>query len=90
MTPRPARHLVRAMLRATGFHGATLPPLGVYILAERLGDAVLVRHEMAHWAQYERMGALRYYLTYAWQVLRYGYHNAPMELEAREAAIRTD
>ena len=78
------------MLRATGFHGVTLPPLGVYILAERLGDAVLVRHEIAHWAQYERMGALRYYLTYAWQVLRYGYRSAPMELEAREAAIRTD
>ena len=88
MNPRPARHLIRAMLRVTGFHGVTLPPLGVFVLAERMGDEVLIRHEQAHWAQYERMGALRYYLTYAWQVLRYGYHNAPMEIEARDHALR--
>ena len=59
MAPKAARHLIRAVLRATGFHGVTLPPLGIYILAERMGDAVLVRHELAHWAQYERMGAVR-------------------------------
>jgi hypothetical protein len=88
MTPRPARHLIRAVLRATGFHGVSLPPFGIYILAERLGDDRLVRHEQAHWAQYARMGLLRYYATYAWQVLRYGYHNAPMEREARDHALR--
>ena len=90
MAPKAARHVVRAALRLSGFHGVCLPPFGVYILAERLGDEVLIRHEQAHWAQYERMGAVRYYATYAWQVLRYGYHNAPMELEAREAAVRTE
>ena len=85
MAPKAARHLIRAVLRATGFHGVTLPPFGIFILAERLHDTRLARHELAHWAQYERMGAVRYYLTYAWQVLRYGYHNAPMEIEARNA-----
>ena len=88
MNPRPARHLIRWFLRATGFHGVCLPPLGVFVLAERMGDEVLIRHEQAHWAQYERMGAVRYYLTYAWHVLRYGYHNAPMEQEARDHALR--
>jgi hypothetical protein len=44
----------------------------------------LIRHEQAHWRQWQRMGTVRYYATYVWQVLRYGYHNAPMEVEARK------
>jgi hypothetical protein len=31
------------------------------------------------------MGVLRFYLTYGWYTLRYGYWNNPMEVEAREA-----
>jgi hypothetical protein len=83
MQPKPARHLIRAWLRLWGFHGITLPPLGIYILAERLADDRLIRHEQVHWAQYQRMGAVKFYATYLWQVLRYGYRNAPMEREAR-------
>jgi hypothetical protein len=45
----------------------------------------LIRHEQAHWRQWQRMGTVRYYATYVWQVLRYGYHDAPMEIEARAA-----
>lgn len=85
MAPKPARHVVRLWLHLWGFHGITLPPLGMFILAERLGDARLVRHELAHWAQYERMGALRFYAAYLWGLLRHGYRNHPMELEARAA-----
>jgi hypothetical protein len=29
------------------------------------------------------MGAINFYLTYLWQMLRYGYWNSPMEREAR-------
>jgi hypothetical protein len=85
MSPRPARHIVAWTLRRAGFAGVALPPWGVFILAERLGDERLIRHEQAHWEQYERMGAVRFYATYIWQVLRYGYRNAPMEVQAREA-----
>jgi hypothetical protein len=85
MSPKPAPLLIRAWLRLWGFHGITLPPRGIYILAERLGDERLVRHEQTHWAQYQRMGAVRFYATYLWQVLRYGYRNAPMEIEARNS-----
>ena len=85
MIPRPARHLIRWLLRQRGFAGVTLPPFGIYILAERMQDDRLIRHEQAHWAQYQRMGAIRFYLTYIWQVLRYSYRNAPMEIEARAA-----
>ena len=82
---RPARHIIRWFLRTFGFGGVTLPPVGIFILAERIGNERLVRHEQAHWAQYERMGVLGFYLTYFWQVLRYSYYNAPMEIEARAA-----
>jgi hypothetical protein len=85
MTHRPAPHIIRWWLRLTGFGGITLQPAGIFILAERLGNERLVRHEQAHWAQYQRMGFLGFYLTYFWQVLRYGYHSAPMEVEARAA-----
>ena len=81
--PRPAPHIIRWFLRTFGFGGVTLPPLGIYILAERLGNERLVRHEQAHWAQYERMGFLGFYLTYLWYTIRHGYWNNPMEVEAR-------
>ncbi len=85
MTPKPARHLIRWVLRRTGFAGVCLAPFGIYILAEYMQDDRLIRHEQAHWRQYERMGVLGFYLTYIWQVLRYSYRNAPMEIEARAA-----
>jgi len=85
MTPRPARHVIRWFLRTFGFGGITLPPWGVFILPERLHQGWLVRHEQAHWAQYQRMGVVLFYAAYIWYTIRHGYRNNPMELEAREA-----
>ena len=85
MTHRPAPHGIRWFLRTAGFGGVTLPPFGIYILAERLGSEQLIRHEQAHWAQYERMGAIRFYARYIWLSIRHGYWNNPMEIEARKA-----
>ncbi len=84
MIPKSARGLIGWWLRRTKFHGVTLPPFGIYILEEKLSNVRLVDHEQVHWEQYKRMGLIRYYLTYLWQVMRYGYWNAPMEVEARE------
>ena len=83
--PRPARHIIRWILRTAGFGGVCLPPFGIYILAERIHSERLVRHEQAHWAQYERMGFLGFYVTYLWYTIRHGYWNNPMEVEARGA-----
>lgn len=80
---KTAKGPIRWGLKLTGFAGVTIPPFGIYILAERLDDADLIRHEQVHWAQYQRMGAIKFYLTYLWQVIRYGYWNSPMEREAR-------
>lgn len=85
MTLQPARHVVRWFLRTFGYAGITLPPRGIYVLVERMSDERLIRHEQAHWAQYERMGAARFYATYLWGMMRYGYRNHPMEIEARSA-----
>jgi len=85
MTPSPARHIIAWFLRRFGFAGVALAPWGIFVLPEHLHSQRLTRHEIAHWRQYQRMGAIRYYATYAWQVLRYGYRDAPMEVEARAA-----
>ena len=79
-----ARGPIRWILRSRGFAGVTLPPFGIFIIEERLTDDALIQHEKVHWAQYQRMGFFRFYLTYLWQVLRYGYRDAPMEVEARQ------
>ena len=73
MNPRPARHLIRLFLQTTGYSGICLPPFGIFILAERMHQQTLVRHEQCHWQQSQRMGVLRWAITYLWYNLRYGY-----------------
>ena len=85
MTPRPAPHIIRWFLRTSGFAGMVLPPVSIFILAERIHSQRLIRHEQAHWRQWQRMGTVRFYATYIWLWLRHGYRNHPMEIEAREA-----
>lgn len=82
---RTARGPVRWFLKATRFAGITLPPFGIYLLAERMGDMRLRRHEEAHWQQAKTLGVARWYWLYLWYSLRYGYWNNPLEVEAREA-----
>jgi hypothetical protein len=83
MTPRPARHVIRLFLRTTGYRGICLPPFGIFILAEHMHQQALVRHEQCHWQQAQRMGVLRWAITYLWYNLRYGYRENPLEIEAR-------
>lgn len=80
---KPAPKFLRWILRK--FDAITLPPFGIYVKAERMNDEVLIRHEMCHWGQYERMGAVKFYVMYLWYSMRYGYWNNPMEIEARKA-----
>ncbi len=81
--PKIAKHIIRWFLRATGFAGISLPPFGIYIIAERMDDARLVRHEQRHWQQAQQMGVLRWYAAYAWYSVRYGYWSNPLEVDAR-------
>lgn len=85
---RQARGPVAWWLRATGFAGITLPPFGIYLLRERMADERLRRHELAHAEQARRMGALKFYAIYLWLLARHGYHQHPLEVEARAAEDR--
>lgn len=44
----------------------------------------LYRHELEHCYQVERLGRLRFYTTYIWYQIRYGYKKNPFEVEANE------
>lgn len=59
--------------------GFTLNSSGIYAVTGSEGDKRLARHEGVHWQQYEKMGAVMFYLTYLYQMVRYGYCDAPME-----------
>lgn len=47
-------------------------------------DARWVKHEMAHIEQYKRLGIVKFLFLYTWYSMKYGYHNNPFEIEARE------
>lgn len=64
--------------------GQTIPPIGIFLRDGHENDPRLLAHEKVHWAQYEQMGLIRFYLTYWYYLIRYGYTNNPMEVEARE------
>lgn len=64
----------------------TLPPLGIVIVEEQISPELLA-HEIEHWRQWEQAGTFAYAVDYGLQVLRYGYHEAPMELQARAAEL---
>ena len=85
---RPARHVLRLLLRLGGFAGITLP-WGIYLLREQLGNERLIRHELAHVAQIRRYGVVGFYARYIALWLRHGYRNHPFEIEAREAETRS-
>ena len=44
----------------------------------------LYRHELEHCYQVKRLGRFKFYTTYLWYQLRYGYKKNPFEVEANE------
>ena len=81
---RTARHVVRWFLQRTGYGAITMPWQTVYVLPERINDAGLVRHELIHVEQIQRLGAWRWAWQYLRGLLRHGYRDNPLEVEARE------
>lgn len=82
---KPAPYLIRKFLVLRGFGAVTLPPFGIYALSERVNEERLAKHEAMHWQQYQRYGVIGFYARYFYYMLRYGYQNNPMEIEARAA-----
>ncbi|EEF57082.1 hypothetical protein [Pedosphaera parvula] len=86
--PLPANAVLHAMAQKLGFlspftAGLTLR-YGIYIRADCWGDRRLVVHELAHVAQYERLGGIRPFLEqYLQECLTVGYPFGDLEQEAK-------
>ena len=80
--------LLRAAAERTGLIspftiGMTLH-YGIFIRADHWGERRLVVHELAHTAQYERLGGFKPFLgAYLEECLTVGYPNGPLEQEAK-------
>lgn len=60
---------------------------GIYVLEPSVGNRHLLMHELAHVAQYERLGGIEPFTReYMAQLLTFGYGDAPLEREARQKA----
>jgi len=68
-----------------GYKAITLPPWGIFAVPACVNYEWLKKHEECHWAQYKRMGFVKYYATYIFYHFKYGYWDNPMEVEARKA-----
>lgn len=66
------------------FRGICLAPFCILIRKKYKGNFGLLRHEVIHWKQAERMYYILFYIRYLIQLLLFGYDNMPMELEARQ------
>jgi hypothetical protein len=82
--PRPSQPQLRAACDAIDFltpatRGLTLG-YGIFIRSDCWGDRLLVMHELAHVAQYERLGGILPFLRkYLFECLTTGYASAPLE-----------
>ena len=86
--PIPTNPILRSAAEQTGLIspftiGLTLR-YGIFIHRDHWGERRLVVHELAHTAQYERMGGFNEFLSvYLEECLRVGYPNGPLEQEAK-------
>ena len=66
------------------FRGKVLYPFVLFSQSQNEVSDQLFRHELEHIYQIRRDGFLRFYLTYLYHAIRYGYKNIPYEIEARD------
>lgn len=63
---------------------------GIYLQADLKDDLVVIRHELVHVRQYERLGRKVFLKRYIWDCLVEGYAGAPLEKEARRLSTSID
>lgn len=80
----------QTLLSLVNAGGITLPGRRVIIDAYYWHDAALIRHELCHVEQYERLGTVRFLWRYITLWMRYGYERHPMEIEARKHEVSSD
>lgn len=82
----PSINYVNILPFGKNLHAICLPPIGIFIKRENMGNEFLLKHELIHWNQYQQAGLLPFYWNYLSDYLRVGYDKHPMEMEAREFA----
>ena len=91
--PVPVHPILKAASASINFITAAPRGLaldyGIFVRADHWRDRALIAHELAHTAQYQRLGGILPFLqTYILQCATVGYPNAPLELEASATAAR--
>lgn len=72
------------------YNARTLPPFYIVILKSEKENQNLLHHELVHWKQYQKNGAIIYYLKYLSKHFLYGYDKNSMEIEARKSTNETE
>jgi hypothetical protein len=91
--PVPAHPMLKAAAASLNFLTAAPRGLaldhGIFVRSDCWRDRALIAHELAHTAQYQRLGGIVPFLrTYISQCATVGYANASLELEATTLAKR--
>jgi len=68
-----------------GTKGVTLWPFIFICPKSQAQNGRLIRHEKKHLEQYKRYWIVGFLPLYLYQFIRFGYYNAPLEIEARAA-----
>jgi hypothetical protein len=64
--------------------GMTIYPFILFRKSKEEITDSLFRHELEHIYQVERIGWIKFYVTYLWHNVKAGYRNNPYELQAEE------
>jgi hypothetical protein len=85
--PMPEDPLLREVADATGLIGSDTAGItvgyGIFIV-EKCADVRLISHELRHVQQYESLGGIEAFMpVYLAQIASVGYHDAPLEQDAR-------
>lgn len=89
--PIPAARALAWLARRTGLPGPDVDGMtlghGIYLCTQVGAPARLLAHECRHVFQYERAGSVGAFIAaYLREVAAFGYHDAPLEAEARHFA----
>jgi len=71
------------------FNARTIPPMGIFISKGQEQNNNLLKHELIHWEQYQRLGLLGFYYEY-FKGEENGYDLNPLEIEARQRTGEND
>jgi len=65
------------------YNALTFPPFGIFLQEEDKDNQALINHELRHWTQYQKTGAIIFWLRYLVQRAVHGYDKMPLEIDAR-------